>query len=199
MVAAIDAAIFVAQRQHLLGRAGHAAGGGAAPFPSLKMLWVDAHGDFQHAGDDRIGYLGGMALAGACGLWESGHGSEVMASDVAIIGIRDIDRAGRSAGAASRSEADRSGGRAVVHWRRPGLDTHRLGRASNPIMFPPPTGSRMLQLAGRASLFAGRYRLNGSRASSLPSSRRQTMSVRAPKALRVIGDIVEPLIASNNN
>lgn len=67
----------------------------ARTIPGLKVLWVDAHGDFNTPVTTGSGYLGGMALAGACGLWESGHGSEVMASNVAIIGIRDIDRAER--------------------------------------------------------------------------------------------------------
>ncbi|WP_018898025.1 arginase family protein [Rhizobium sp. 2MFCol3.1] len=65
----------------------------ARSIPGIKVLWIDAHGDFNTPETTGSGYLGGMALAGACGLWRTGHGSEVVASDVAIIGIRDIDSA----------------------------------------------------------------------------------------------------------
>jgi arginase/N-omega-hydroxy-L-arginine amidinohydrolase len=67
----------------------------ARSIPGLKVLWVDAHGDFNTPETTDSGYLGGMALAGACGLWQSGHGSEAVASNIAIIGIRDIDSAER--------------------------------------------------------------------------------------------------------
>lgn len=42
--------------------------------PDACILWVDAHGDFNTPDTTESGYLGGMVLAGACGLWESGLG-----------------------------------------------------------------------------------------------------------------------------
>ncbi len=42
--------------------------------PDARVLWLDAHGDFNTPDTTPSGYLGGMALAGACGLWDAGLG-----------------------------------------------------------------------------------------------------------------------------
>ena len=57
------------------------------------LLWIDAHGDFNTPQTTESGYLGGMVLAAACGLWESGHGSGLNPEKVVIVGARDIDPA----------------------------------------------------------------------------------------------------------
>lgn len=57
------------------------------------VLWVDAHGDFNTPGTTGSGYLGGMVLAAACGLWDSGHGSGLRPEQVVVVGARDIDEA----------------------------------------------------------------------------------------------------------
>lgn len=59
--------------------------------PDAKVLWIDAHGDFNTPETTDSGYLGGMALAGACGLWESGHGHGLKPSQVILIGATDLD------------------------------------------------------------------------------------------------------------
>ncbi|WP_409181587.1 arginase family protein [Amycolatopsis sp. VS8301801F10] len=60
-------------------------------FPDCVVLWIDAHGDFNTPDTTESGYLGGMALAGACGLWESGHGAGVDPGRVVLVGARDLD------------------------------------------------------------------------------------------------------------
>ena len=40
----------------------------AERFPDAVVLWIDAHGDFNTPDTTGSGYLGGMALSGACGL-----------------------------------------------------------------------------------------------------------------------------------
>jgi arginase/N-omega-hydroxy-L-arginine amidinohydrolase len=55
------------------------------------VLWVDAHGDFNTPATTVTGYLGGMVLAAACGLWDSGHGGGLQPSRVIVLGARDID------------------------------------------------------------------------------------------------------------
>ncbi|WP_406630134.1 arginase family protein [Amycolatopsis sp. WGS_07] len=60
-------------------------------YPDCVVLWIDAHGDFNTPDTTGSGYLGGMALSGACGLWESGHGAGVDPSRVVLVGARDID------------------------------------------------------------------------------------------------------------
>lgn len=63
----------------------------ASQIDGLTVLWVDAHGDFNTPETTDSGYMGGMALAGICGLWDSGHGGNVAPEKVVIFGARDID------------------------------------------------------------------------------------------------------------
>ena len=61
--------------------------------PDAVVLWIDAHGDFNTPATTESGYLGGMVLAAACGLWESGHGAGLDPKQVIVVGGRDIDPA----------------------------------------------------------------------------------------------------------
>ena len=65
----------------------------AARFPDAVVLWIDAHGDFNTPQTTESGYLGGMVLAAACGLWDSGHGAGLNPEQVIVVGGRDIDPA----------------------------------------------------------------------------------------------------------
>ncbi len=58
---------------------------------NLVVLWIDAHGDFNTPETTESGYLGGMALAGICGIWDTRHGAGVATERVIIVGGRDID------------------------------------------------------------------------------------------------------------
>lgn len=59
--------------------------------PDAVVLWIDAHGDFNTPDTTDSGYLGGMVLAAACGLWDSGHGAGIDPKQVIVVGGRDID------------------------------------------------------------------------------------------------------------
>lgn len=61
--------------------------------PDAVVLWIDAHGDFNTPETTGTGYLGGMVLAAACGLWDSGHGAGLRPEQVVLVGARDIDPA----------------------------------------------------------------------------------------------------------
>lgn len=61
--------------------------------PDAVVLWIDAHGDFNTPATTGSGYLGGMVLAAACGLWDSGHGAGLDPRQVIVVGGRDIDAA----------------------------------------------------------------------------------------------------------
>jgi arginase family enzyme len=61
--------------------------------PDAVVLWIDAHGDFNTPETTGTGYLGGMVLAAACGLWDSGHGAGLRPGQVVLVGARDIDPA----------------------------------------------------------------------------------------------------------
>jgi arginase family enzyme len=64
--------------------------------PDARLLWLDAHGDFNTPATTASGYLPGMALAGACGLWDPGLDTgRVDPADVVLAGVRDLDAAER--------------------------------------------------------------------------------------------------------
>ncbi len=66
--------------------------------PDARVLWLDAHGDFNTPETTASRYLGGMALAGACGLWDAGLGAQPVAAErVVLAGVRDLDSAEREA------------------------------------------------------------------------------------------------------
>jgi arginase family enzyme len=56
-----------------------------------RVLWLDAHGDYNTPETSGSGYLGGMCLAGACGEWEAGLGDTIPADRVVLAGVRDLD------------------------------------------------------------------------------------------------------------
>jgi len=59
--------------------------------PDAKVLWLDAHGDFNTPEISGSGYLGGMALAAACGVWDAGLAEPIDPSRVVLAGVRDLD------------------------------------------------------------------------------------------------------------
>jgi arginase len=59
--------------------------------PEARILWLDAHGDYNTPGTSGSGYLGGMCLAAATGEWDAGLGEAVPAERVVLAGIRDLD------------------------------------------------------------------------------------------------------------
>lgn len=77
--------------------------------PDAWVVWIDAHADFNTPESSPSGFLGGMPLAGACGLWETGFGAGVDPARVAMLGVRDVD-----------------GGERVL------LDTNGVGRPETP-------------------------------------------------------------------
>jgi len=61
-------------------------------FPEALVLWLDAHADFNTPETTPSGFLGGMCLAGACGLWETGFDGPALSPDrVVMCGVRDVD------------------------------------------------------------------------------------------------------------
>jgi arginase len=59
--------------------------------PDAKILWLDAHGDYNTPDTSGSAYLGGMCLAGACGEWDAGLGDTIAAEQVVLAGVRDLD------------------------------------------------------------------------------------------------------------
>lgn len=48
--------------------------------PDALVVWFDAHGDLNTPDSSTTGYLGGLALSGPMGMWESGLGSGIAAA-----------------------------------------------------------------------------------------------------------------------
>jgi arginase family enzyme len=65
----------------------------ARRWPDAWLLWLDAHGDFNTPDTTPSGFLGGMCLAGAVGLWDTGYGVGPGPERVVLVGGRDLDAA----------------------------------------------------------------------------------------------------------
>src|ERR1700732_4247546 len=59
--------------------------------PEAKIVWCDAHGDFNTQATTPTGYLGGMVLSALCGLWDSGFGAGLSPDRIVLVGARALD------------------------------------------------------------------------------------------------------------
>lgn len=59
--------------------------------PSVCVIWFDAHADLNTPEATISGYLGGLALAGPVGLWNSGLGAGLRLDQIVLVGARDLD------------------------------------------------------------------------------------------------------------
>jgi arginase family enzyme len=59
--------------------------------PEAKVLWLDAHGDFNTPDTTVSQYLGGMSLSAACGQWDSGFPDPISPERVVLAGVRKLD------------------------------------------------------------------------------------------------------------
>jgi arginase family enzyme len=61
--------------------------------PEATILWLDAHADFNTPETTVSGYLGGMCLAAACGLWDAGFEGLPVVDPTAVVacGLRDVE------------------------------------------------------------------------------------------------------------
>jgi arginase len=112
--------------------------------PDVRVLWLDAHGDFNTPASTVSGFLGGMCLAGACGCWDTGFDGAMEPEHVVMVGSRDveplessaIDRAGVARLDAFSDVTDAVDGHQVyVH-----LDLDVLDPGIFPAQFPAPGG-----------------------------------------------------------
>lgn len=63
----------------------------AARHPDAVVVWFDAHADLNTPDTSPTGYLGGLALSGPLGLWNSGLGAGLAPENAILVGARDID------------------------------------------------------------------------------------------------------------
>ena len=166
--------------------------------PEARFLWLDAHGDFNTPDTTPSGYLGGMALAAACGRWSAGveaAGPAVDPSRVVLCGVRDLD-------GPEQVELERAG---VVMASRPSqvpehlrghpvyvhLDVDVLDPGVFPAQFPAPHG---LSDTGLRSLLAEVSA--GSRVIGVEVTAFEAPEAEADRArlARLIADCLAPML-----
>ena len=135
----------------------------ARHWPDAWLLWLDAHGDFNTPETTPSGFLGGMCLAGAVGLWDTGFGAGAGPERVVLVGGRDLDDAevelmGRLGVVRTDDPAAALAGREVfVH-----LDVDILDPEVMPgQLYPAPGGLDLAQLHELLAGVASRARIVG--------------------------------------
>jgi arginase len=129
----------------------------AARVPGVRVLWIDAHGDFNSPATTPSGFLGGMCLAAACGRWDAGWPETIDPATVHFLGVRDLDPGERedveAAGVRTGVPAD---GPVYVHFDCDGLDPDVM-----PVQFPVPGGLGLDEVRDTLAALAADGRLVG--------------------------------------
>jgi arginase family enzyme len=154
--------------------------------PDVRVVWLDAHGDFNTPASSPSGYLGGMCLAAACGRWDAGYGPAVDPARVVLCDARDLDPAERDgldgagvARVAPAAVADAVRGRRVfLH-----LDCDILDPALLPAAFPAPGGLSFEALGALLAALGAAADLVGAEVTSV-----------AAEAAEPLADVLMPLL-----
>ena len=167
--------------------------------PEAKILWLDAHGDYNTPETTPSGFLGGMPLAGACGAWDAGFGNaeQLRSGRVVLCGVRDLDE-GESA-LLERSQATvigptletlvalqnaLDGAPTYVH-----LDCDVLDPEVMPAEFPAPGGLTEEKL----------YDLLDAVADSCEVVGLEVTALNAPERAGRVADLIEPLLPKDGH
>ena len=114
----------------------------AEAHPCARVLWLDAHADFNTPDTSPSGYTGGMPVAGATGQFDAGVAPALPADRLVYFGLRDVDpgeqelldRSGATVAADAAAALDALGdGPVFVHLDPDVIDGY-------PSAFPPPPG-----------------------------------------------------------
>ena len=160
--------------------------------PGVRVLWLDAHADFNDPSTTPSGFLGGMCLAGACGVWETGLGAGVDPAQIIMCGVRDVD----------------AGERVLLDTRGVGLvqSPSQLGRAPGGprgLRPPRPRRARPAELPGTAFPAPGGMSLEGLRrvladvASAATVVGCEVTSFTAPEHAPRFAALLAPLVAAH--
>jgi arginase family enzyme len=129
----------------------------AARVPGLRILWIDAHGDFNSPETTPSGFLGGMCLGAACGRWDAGWPETIDPTAVHFLGVRELDPGEREdveAAGVQRGVPD--AGPVYVH-----LDVDGLDPAVMAVQFPVPGGLQLDDVRDVLATLAANGRLVG--------------------------------------
>lgn len=164
-------------------------------FPAARFLWLDAHGDFNSPDTTGSGFLGGMCLAGACGVWDSGFDGTIDPARVLTAGVRDLD-------AGEQVNLERAG---VGRAERPGqvvdvlrgdavfvhLDLDVLDPDEFPAQFPVPGGFSTDGIRLLLDEIAAACRVVGFEITAFEAPEDEAETDRLAE---VVASIVEPLL-----
>jgi arginase len=156
--------------------------------PTARVVWLDAHGDFNTPATTASGYLGGMCLAAACGRWDAGFGPAVDPRRVVLSDGRDLDagereemeRAGLHALPAAAVAAAVRGERVFVH-----VDLDVLDPSEMPFSFPAAHGMALPALRALLADVAATAEVCGV----------EVTSTASPGAAPRLADMLAPLLA----
>jgi arginase len=143
----------------------------ARRLPDVRVLWLDAHADFHAPETTTSAFLGGMCLAGACGLWDTGFGPGLDPARVVMCGVRDVDAAERplldAHGVARVEGPPQLAGMLAGHDVFVHLDLDVLDPAELPgAAFPAPGGFSLEGLSGLLAEVAASARIVGAEITS---------------------------------
>jgi arginase len=155
--------------------------------PGVRVVWLDAHGDFNTPETTASGYLGGMCLAAACGRWDGGFGPGIDPRRVVLSDGRDLDagereeleRAALPVVAPSEVAGAMRGERVFVH-----VDLDVLDPSEMPFSFPAAGGMPMGDLRALLADLAGAAEIAGV----------EVTSTASPGTAARLADMLEPLI-----
>jgi arginase family enzyme len=139
--------------------------------PLARVLWLDAHGDFNTPETTPSGFLGGMCLAAACGRWDAGWPETIDPAGVHFLGVRELDPG-------EREDVERAGiqtgvpakGPVYVHFDCDGLDPEVM-----PVQFPVPGGLSAEEVRDALAALAAEGRLIGLEVTALEDPRHAEM------------------------
>ena len=168
--------------------------------PEANVVWFDAHGDCNTPETSVTGYLGGLVLTGAAGLWDTGLGAGLDLANVVLVGARDIDPAERLLIAAGRPRLVEPGdavpqnlddilGDSPVYVH---LDCDVLEPGIVPTEYRVPRGLTLAQLSAACSVLAQRE-IVGFEIAEFEASEPGQTAEASPAALL---DALEPLLSA---
>jgi arginase len=129
----------------------------AARVPGVRILWIDAHGDFNTPDTTPSGFLGGMCLGAAAGRWDAGWPETIDPQTVHFLGVRDLDPG-------ERVEVEQAGVRTGVPEAGPvyvHLDCDGIDPDVMPVQFPVPGGLGLDEVRDTLARLADEGRLVG--------------------------------------
>jgi arginase family enzyme len=120
--------------------------------PEARILWLDAHADFNTPQTSPSQFLGGMCLAAACGRWDAGFGLDpVDPTRIVMHGVRDVDGGElallETAGVGRIEDPEAVVDALAAHAVVVHLDCDVLDPSVMPASFPAPGGLELDDLA----------------------------------------------------